>query len=145
MDREGENEEKMRKCREWISLHFLLLSPFPHSLTISSSFSHYLSILLQPGCQEATICATLVYANRLFSKIKTTSLYSRGCAAYNCIGKIKLLHFPLSVFLSSNKKERHVHCSLWTSGFVCWNFLNVCNVVFSLLTCGCWFHTTSLC
>ena len=34
----------MRKYREWISLHFLILSPFPHSLSISSSFPHSLSI-----------------------------------------------------------------------------------------------------
>ena len=38
MDREGGNKEKMRKCREWISL------PFPHSLSISSSSLHFLSI-----------------------------------------------------------------------------------------------------
>ena len=86
------------------------LSPFSHSLSISSSFSHSLSIFSEPGCQDATIFATLVYAKRLFSKIKTTFIYSRGCAAYKCIGTIKLLHFPLSVFSSSNKKERC--CSL---------------------------------
>ena len=60
MDREGGNKEKIRKCRERISLHFLILSIFPHSLTISSSFSHSLSIISQPGCQAATICATLL-------------------------------------------------------------------------------------
>ena len=42
MDREGGIKEKMRKCREWISLHFLLLSSFSHSL---STFS-------QPGCRN---------------------------------------------------------------------------------------------
>ena len=110
------------------------LSPFSHSLSISSSFSHSLSIFSEPGCQDATIFATLVYAKRLFSKIKTTFIYSRGCAAYKCIGTIKLLHFPLSVFSSSNKKERC--CSLWSSRSVCWTILNVYNVVFSLLACG---------
>ena len=53
MDREG-----------WNSLspfpHSLSISsPFPHSLSISSSFSHSLSIFSQPGCQAATSCATL--------------------------------------------------------------------------------------
>ena len=43
----------MRKCREWIA-------PFLHSLSISSPFFHSLSIFLQPGCQDATICATLI-------------------------------------------------------------------------------------
>ena len=127
MDREGGNKEEISKCREGISLHFLILSPIPHflsifspflnSLSISSSFSHSLSIFSEPGCQDATIFATLVYAKRLFSKIKTTFIYSRGCAAYKCIGTIKLLHFPLSVFSSSNKKERC--CSLWSSGSIC--------------------------
>ena len=41
--REGGNKEKMRKCREWISLLILILSPFPHSLSISSPFPHSLS------------------------------------------------------------------------------------------------------
>ena len=59
MASEGGNKEKMRKCREWISLHFLMISPFPHYLSISSSFSHSLSIFSQPGCQADTICATL--------------------------------------------------------------------------------------
>ena len=34
MDREGGNKERMRKCREWISLHFLILSPFLPSLAL---------------------------------------------------------------------------------------------------------------
>ena len=47
----------MRKCREWISLHslvfhFLILFPFPHFLSISSSFSYSLSIFSQPGCHN---------------------------------------------------------------------------------------------
>ena len=40
MDREGENKEKMRKCREWI----LILSPYPHYLSISSLSLHFLFI-----------------------------------------------------------------------------------------------------
>ena len=44
MDRERGNREKMRKCREWISLHFLNLSPFLHSLSISSFSLHFLFI-----------------------------------------------------------------------------------------------------
>ena len=35
------------------------LSPFPHSLSISSPFPHSLSMFSQPGRQAATICATL--------------------------------------------------------------------------------------
>ena len=68
MDREGGNKVKMRKCREWASFHFLIFSPFPHSLSSSSfshslsssSFSHSLSIFSQPGCQAAANSATLV-------------------------------------------------------------------------------------
>ena len=44
------------------------LSPFPHSLSISSSFSHSLSIFLQPGCQAATICATLILKRTILFK-----------------------------------------------------------------------------
>ena len=41
---EGGNKEKIGKCRERISLHFL---------SISSSFSYSLSIFSQPGCKAA--------------------------------------------------------------------------------------------
>ena len=40
MDREGGNKEKIRKCRERISLDFLILSPFPLHFLIISPFSH---------------------------------------------------------------------------------------------------------
>ena len=81
MDREGGNKEKMRKCREWISLHFLnispiplhflTLAPFPHSLSIASSFSHSLSIFSQPGWQAGTTCAALLQSilKRAFEKV----------------------------------------------------------------------------
>ena len=55
----------MRKWRENGEMKRVSLSPFPHSLSISSSFSHSLSIFLQPGCQAATICATLIGQNIL--------------------------------------------------------------------------------
>ena len=43
MDRERGNKEKMRKCREWISIHFLILSPFIlHFLTLSPFPFHFL-------------------------------------------------------------------------------------------------------
>ena len=65
MDREGGNKEKMRKCREWISLHFLILSPFPLRFLILSPFPFHFLILspffrsqaarlaqfVQPWCQ----------------------------------------------------------------------------------------------
>ena len=44
-----------------VSLH-----SFPQSLSISSSFSHSLSIFSQPGCQAATSCATLSGNKSLF-------------------------------------------------------------------------------
>ena len=45
MDREGGNRQRMRKSWEWISLHFLILSPFPPPLSIS--FIKMRHILLQ--------------------------------------------------------------------------------------------------
>ena len=63
MEKEGGNRERMRKCRESISLHFLIFSPFPpHFLILSpfplrflfiSSFSlHFLAARLQ-GCNDS--------------------------------------------------------------------------------------------
>ena len=74
MDREGGNRQRMRKSWEWISLsissfslHFLILSPFPHSLSISSFPLHFFFIFSfslqflfsQPGYMAAASCATL--------------------------------------------------------------------------------------
>ena len=59
MDREGGNKEKMRKSKEWVSLHFFILPPFPHSLFIFSFSFHFLTARL-PGCRKfcnpGTIC-----------------------------------------------------------------------------------------
>ena len=38
MDREGGNRERMRKCRESISLDFIIFSPFPPHFLILSPF-----------------------------------------------------------------------------------------------------------
>ena len=38
MEKEGGNRERMRKCRESISLHFLIFSPFPPHFLILSPF-----------------------------------------------------------------------------------------------------------
>ena len=61
MEKEGGNRERMRKCRESISLHFLIFSPFPLHFLILSSF--------QPGCKAATIRAALVVVTKLRFKI----------------------------------------------------------------------------
>ena len=70
--------------------HFL---SFLHYLSISSSFSHSLSIFSQPGCQAATICATLCLVLIVFffpvhssyQRIKPSetlrTLYSLECPA----------------------------------------------------------------
>ena len=51
------------------SLYFLPLSPFPNSLSISSSFPHSLAISSQPGCKAATIRAALVGASKGFTML----------------------------------------------------------------------------
>ena len=45
MEREGGNGERMKKCRESISLHFLILSPFPLHFLILSPFPLHFLIL----------------------------------------------------------------------------------------------------
>ena len=56
-EKTGENEEMSR----------VNLSPFPHSLSISSSFSHYLSIFSQPGWQAGTTCGALGCSTALYT------------------------------------------------------------------------------
>ena len=53
MDREGGKKERMRKCRELISPHFLSISSFSlHFLFISSFSRHFLAARLQ-GCNDS--------------------------------------------------------------------------------------------
>ena len=63
MDKEGGNK------RKWENL-----SPFPHSLFFSSSFSHSLSIFSQPGCQAGTNCAALYEIMVIFRRVSLLSV-----------------------------------------------------------------------
>ena len=54
MDREGGNKEKMRKCRERISLNFHILSPFPLHFLILSPFSRSPAARLQQVVQPCS-------------------------------------------------------------------------------------------
>ena len=58
MDREGGNKERMRKCREWISLHFLILSSLPLHFLILSSFPRSPAARLQRFVQP---CQRLMF------------------------------------------------------------------------------------
>ena len=60
MDREGGNKEKMRKCREYLSLHFLILSPFPLHFLIFSLFSRIKDARMQ---QVATLINDIMIYN----------------------------------------------------------------------------------
>ena len=52
----------MRKCREWISLNFLILCPFPlHFLILSPFPLHFLILIPFSPSPAATSCATLVW------------------------------------------------------------------------------------
>ena len=72
MEKEGGNRERIRKCRESISLHFLIFSPFPHSLSISSPFPlHFLILSSFPRSPAARLqrfvqpCQTLTKDQKL--------------------------------------------------------------------------------
>ena len=56
MEKEGGNRERMRKCRESISLHFLIFSPFPPHFLIFSPFPRSPAARLQRFVQP---CATV--------------------------------------------------------------------------------------
>ena len=51
MEKEGGNRERMRKCRESISLHFLIFSPFPPHFLILSPFPRSPAARLQQVAQ----------------------------------------------------------------------------------------------
>ena len=69
--RKGGNVESESLSISSISLHFLILSPFPLHFLI-------LSIFLQPGCQAATICATLIGWNILKRTMVSKSVKKNG-------------------------------------------------------------------
>ena len=53
-EREGGNKEKMRKCREWISLLFLIIFPFTPHFFILSPFSRSLAARLPKVMQPCS-------------------------------------------------------------------------------------------
>ena len=61
----------MKKSREWISLHFLILSPFPLHFLILSPFSHSqagrLAQLVQP-CDRTTLFLSFVFVTGVWRK-----------------------------------------------------------------------------
>ena len=64
MEREGGNREKMRKCRESISLHFLIFSPIPPHFLILSPFPlRFLFISSQPGCKASFVLFVCLLRN----------------------------------------------------------------------------------
>ena len=76
MEKEGGNRERMRKCRESISLHFLIFSPFPPHFLILSPF---------PRSQAATICANLAYVPDFnYTSNSPGDRGLRGCLCKSC-------------------------------------------------------------
>ena len=62
----------MRKISSF-SLHFLILYPFTHFLSIFTSFSHSLSIFSQPGCH--TLCNNSDFFMRTTTSLENEILY----------------------------------------------------------------------
>ena len=83
MEKEGGNRERMRKCREPISLHFLIFSPFPPHFLILSPFPRSPAARLQRFVQPcvavllhaSTSCAFLDYLTFILSWIFSNLLY----------------------------------------------------------------------
>ena len=61
MDREGGNKEKIRKCRERISLDFLILSPFPLHFLIISPFSRSMAARLPQFVQPCLYILNMIH------------------------------------------------------------------------------------
>ena len=71
MEREGGNKEKMRKCRECISLHVLILSPFPLHFLIISQFSLHLLILSSFSYSQAGRQGSLLIPKIVQKRLET--------------------------------------------------------------------------
>ena len=66
MEKEGGNRERMRKCRESISLHFLIFSPFPPHFLILSPFPRSPAARLQRFVQP---WEAIKHVRRIVAKI----------------------------------------------------------------------------
>jgi len=71
MEKEGGNRERMRKCRESISLHFLIFSPFPPHFLILSSFPRSPAARLQRFVQPWSWVDCLARLNPPFCETLT--------------------------------------------------------------------------
>ena len=116
----------MRKCREWISLHFLILSLFPPPLSISYiKICHILSQNVKYGFFVANVTKNLTYAlwgNNSGSNSLRGS--SASCAGMNVITIIHLTwetsdrlaelvcqRIPDLVHMVTPDREYDVHCT----------------------------------
>ena len=129
IDKEGGNKEKMRKCREWVSLHspcslnFLILSPFPLDFLILSPFSRNqdarMQQVVQPWlfvCEYVKTIHELENSRYLFNKLhftcewqsrSDTGQYSQFLGCFQNIWRLNLrelnlqhLQFLVSDFIS---------------------------------------------
>ena len=120
----------------WISsfsVHFLILCPFPHSLSISSFSVHFLilcpfpyslSISSQPGCKAATTCAALgmaIYGGTGKSSLAWVGRPSSGRHWSTLSGHIPtgtLSSLAEKNFCIRRKKTSYVHISRGTKKFL---------------------------
>ena len=89
------------------------LSPFPHFLSISSSFPHSLFISSQPGCKAATIRAALVWGSTVkiakalkIQRLLCNIIFQQG----NCdfFGSTKCPALPSVHSMTMTKKTQNV-------------------------------------
>ena len=78
MEREGGNRERMRKCRESISLHFLIFSPFPPHFLILSSFPRSPAARLQRFVQPCCVVIKTSLSGLVYDCIPVEGSWRRG-------------------------------------------------------------------
>ena len=101
MEKEGGNRERMRKCRESISLHFLIFSPFPPHFLILPPFPRSPAARLQRFVQPCNITIMPMVLLYLFPNNHVTVFYwanwdSTPFEINMTIGKGTPMHFVLN-------------------------------------------------
>ena len=141
MEREGGNGERMRKCRESISLHFLIFSPIPpHFLILSpfplrflfiSSFSlHFLAARLQ-GCNDSCSPARAKFLENKIYTEKTRKLRQNTQKIANFLRYYGKIHSKLPIFRVKSVKiytgqKKFTRIYSWRSWQISGMYARVC-------------------
>ena len=161
MEKEGGNRERMRKCREPISLHFLIFPPFPPHFLILSSFPRspaarlqrfvqpwvapFLKVVSQSLCL-GSLTPDQIYTSWSIIKYNPTIFWTHIIGPSVLISSSNLRHMMISISsfitipyivtqtqLTTHNKLK-INFKIWTKSWSQLSFIGLTNIQLNVST-----------